>query len=1083
MKTGNKIVSLLIACSMLTASFSGTMAFAKTDRPTPEPVEGEVEMGTVMGYSRPGMDTSYMLQDVPKSKALARAAAEELPSAYNTVDDGRVTTEVRDQAGWGTCWAFAATGAIASSLYDELQEDTPVLSPVHMAYFTFHAIANPDDPADKTDGDSYLPYEYNAGDVEKPYVEYTGGGNTFASTSTFARGMGPVLEEEAPYPEPFYDVDKTPWLDLDPDLQFHQEYRLNNSNYLPKFNTKGELDTTAIKKALYENGGSLEVAYNSSGTRAFYYNEEYEPAMLGALGDQKVIMTHYTGSAFTDCGHAVQIVGWDDNIPKEYFQNSRGENPEHDGGWLIRNSWGDWSYMHGYFYMSYDEGSITEVSQYNVADADEFDHNYQYDGTGWSMSAGGEDKGAAVPMANIFKAVGDETLQAVSFYTTDADAEYAIQVYTNTNNYNPTSGVKAYKAPQTGTEAYPGYHTIYLDEPVNLNKGEYYSVVVTMKNPLARAFPVATEMNATLDNFRVQAAIKPHQSFISVDGGKNWIDMATVGKNYTAHSKRVDPSSQNQGDWTGNMKPGTSGVNIEVAGDFDGDVWDEIGNVCLKAFTTNGQEGITPVEAPSVKVKYSVGADVKATGDIDETYDFPGYYEGKIYTGDTATLSFVPYAEGREFAGVTVNGEADDSFEKNLYTYEVTGGEEDTALNFAFTIVNKLVLNTAIEFAKEAQGGEEYAAAMPTVQKLIDKALTAAEAVAESKTADQAAIDKAWKDLIDVIQLLQFRNGDMTALEFQLTMASQMNEADFTVDSWNAMIAVRDKAQAMFDAKDSLQEDIDAMTKELKEAITALVHATSKDSLQRLVDEASAYDLEEYLETGKAEFQKVLAAAVELLKDDSASQAEYNVMETRLAIAMAALRKIPDKNALDELNARFEAMDENAYTKQSFEAYRSSVEALNALVKSGASDEEIGAAYYMALDNEEKLALKTSKPGSGNSGSSGSSGGGSSYGGAGTAVVGAGVAQAASVVSDTTVNFTLKRGAAYCFKMTVVNGNGQVPSFTVGNGEVLKTQFVAQIGNAYYYRVWAIGAPGQSAGVYTTLQGSAAVKHCTVTIG
>ena len=77
----------------------------------------------------------------------------------------------------------------------------------------------------------------------------------------------------------------------------------------------------------------------------------------------------------------------------------------------------------------------------------------------------------------------------------------------------------------------------------------------------------------------------------------------------------------------------------------------------------------------------------------------------------------------------------------------------------------------------------------------------------------------------------------------------------------------------------------------------------------------------------------------------------------------------------------------------------------------------------------------------------------------------------------------MKRGSAYCFKMTVVNGNNMVPSFTAGNGEVLKTQFVAKIGNDYYYRVYAIGTPGQSTGVYTTLPGQNAVKHCTVTIG
>ena len=44
------------------------------------------------------------------------------------------------------------------------------------------------------------------------------------------------------------------------------------------------------------------------------------------------------------------------------------------------------------------------------------------------------------------------------------------------------------------------------------------------------------------------------------------------------------------------------------------------------------------------------------------------------------------------------------------------------------------------------------------------------------------------------------------------------------------------------------------------------------------------------------------------------------------------------------------------------------------------------------------------------------------------------------------------------------------------------TQFVAKVGNDYYYRVYAIGTPGQSTGVYTTLPGTAPVKHCAVTI-
>ncbi|WP_195986216.1 hypothetical protein, partial [Clostridium sp. D33t1_170424_F3] len=62
------------------------------------------------------------------------------------------------------------------------------------------------------------------------------------------------------------------------------------------------------------------------------------------------------------------------------------------------------------------------------------------------------------------------------------------------------------------------------------------------------------------------------------------------------------------------------------------------------------------------------------------------------------------------------------------------------------------------------------------------------------------------------------------------------------------------------------------------------------------------------------------------------------------------------------------------------------------------------------------------------------------------------------------------------------NGNGFTPAFTVGNGNVLKTQAISRIGNLYVYKVWAVGAPGESAGVYTTLPGEEAQQHCVVTV-
>lgn len=66
------------------------------------------------------------------------------------------------------------------------------------------------------------------------------------------------------------------------------------------------------------------------------------------------------------------------------------------------------------------------------------------------------------------------------------------------------------------------------------------------------------------------------------------------------------------------------------------------------------------------------------------------------------------------------------------------------------------------------QGSDEYNAALSDVREAIDAAIANAEEVAESATADQATIDNAWSELLNAIQYLQFKNGDMTFLKLLL---------------------------------------------------------------------------------------------------------------------------------------------------------------------------------------------------------------------------------------------------------------------------------------------------------------------------
>ncbi|WP_330610127.1 hypothetical protein [Anaeromassilibacillus sp. D41t1_190614_C2] len=264
----------------------------------------------------------------------------------------------------------------------------------------------------------------------------------------------------------------------------------------------------------------------------------------------------------------------------------------------------------------------------------------------------------------------------------------------------------------------------------------------------------------------------------------------------------------------------------------------------------------------------------------------------------------------------------------------------------------------------------------------------------------------------------------------------------------------------------------------------------AKSSLQAAVDKADSLDLNDYTDNdAKAALPDALEAAKEVLADETASQEAVDEQTIALNDILMGLRRKADKSELNSILSKAQAVDTSEYTAASVATLKSAMNRALAIIDDKDMTEEDQpkvdrATRALASAYNALVPKSTSSSGSSSSGKGSTSANiGNAYGAAGVVSASQSVAANAYVVSDTTVNFMLKRGQAYCFKMTVVNGNAMTPGFTAGNGDVLKTQFVAKIGNDYYYRVYATGTPGQSTGVYTTLPGNTPVKHCAVTIG
>lgn len=441
------------------------------------------------GTMPPAQDFSYLSESYANLAGTASMLTSRgaLPAQFDLREQGLVDP-VSDQRDLGVCWTIAANSAAAGSIRDQFPQ--LALSPIHTAWFCYHG----------NEEEEFAPVS-----GLHPYV---GGGNDGRAVGTMAAWKGPVTYDKAPMLPNQQPA-------LSEDLRYTADFHLQDAYYMPhgiynNYNQNTQVDRDIVKQLLMSEG-PVSTNYYAHGTNT------YNPNTYAVYNNSK-----------RPSDHAVLIVGWDDTFSKENFVS--GNQPAHDGAWLVRNSWGtDWG-DDGYFWLSYEDKTISGGNAYLLEEADNYAHNYQYDITGWSYSIStNSETPTTATGANIFTAESDEQLEAVSFYTTDAGTSYDIAIYTNVDKDQPTSGKKMLS--QSGRETYAGYHTITLDEAVALGKGERFSIVVTFHNP-SYAQPLAIEWCPMSNANDVPVYMgNGGESYALVDG--KWRDVAGhVDNNY-----------------------------------------------------------------------------------------------------------------------------------------------------------------------------------------------------------------------------------------------------------------------------------------------------------------------------------------------------------------------------------------------------------------------------------------------------------------------------------------------------------------------------------------------------------------------
>ena len=201
-------------------------------------------------------------------------------------------------------------------------------------------------------------------------------------------------------------------------------------------------------------------------------------------------------------------------------------------------------------------------------------------------------------------------------------------------------------------------------------------------------------------------------------------------------------------------------------------------------------------------------------------------------------------------------------------------------------------ISTAVlEYALELAENVDTEGVVDSVVEIFNDRKAAAQDILErAKAGDpsvtQSMVDESWQGLIEIIQYMSFKAGDMTDLQKVVDLANSLDLTKYLDEGQQEFTDALAAAEAILGEEFTEQSKIDQAWKDLLKAMSELRLKPSKGALEELIASAQSLSTDGVSEETAAVFRSALARAVSVYEDEQATEEEVASAQEELQTAI-----------------------------------------------------------------------------------------------------------------------------------------------------------------------------------------------------